>query len=126
MRKSKILTLEGRGEITVKEVTPRSVLNALQSGDAAGEFRALFADAVDYQGDLLELYPSELDQIVAAFLEVNAAFFAIAERLRLNGVIGDILGMFMAQMRKTLPEAFAASYGTAMARSSSTAAGASS
>lgn len=110
MRKSKIVPLEGRGEITVKEVTPRSVLDALQPGDLSAQIRALFADAVDYQGDLLELYPSELELIVASLLEVNAGFFGIAERLRLTGVIGDVAGMFQAQLRRILPEAFAASY----------------
>ena len=110
MRKSKIVVIDGRGEIMVKEVTPLAVLNALQSGDVTGQVRALFADAVDYQGNLLELYPSELDLIVGALLEVNAGFFAIAERLRLTGVIGDVAGIFQAQLRRILPEAFAASY----------------
>ena len=121
MRKSKIVTLEGRGEITVKEVTPRSVLNALQPGDLSAQIRALFADAVDYQGDLLELYPSELELIVAALFEVNAGFFGIAERLRLTGVIGDVAGIFQAQLRRILPEAFAASYRQAIKTSGDTA-----
>lgn len=126
MRKSKIVVIDGRGEIMVKEVTPLAVLNALQSGDVTGQVRALFADAVDYQGNLLELYPSELDLIVGALLEVNAGFFAIAERLRLTGVIGDVAGMIQAQLRRILPEVFAESYGQAMAQLSSAADGASS
>lgn len=126
MRNSKIVVIDGRGEIMVKEVTPLAVLNALQSGDVTGQVRALFADAVDYQGNLLELYPSELDLIVGALLEVNAGFFAIAERLRLTGVIGDVAGMIQAQLRRILPEVFAASYGQAMAQLSSAADGASS
>lgn len=121
MRKSKIVTLEGRGEVTVKEVTPRSVLDALQPGDLSAQIRVLFADAVDYQGDLLELYPSELELIVASLLEVNAGFFGIAERLRLTGVIGDVAGMFQAQLRRILPEAFAASYRQAIKASGDTA-----
>jgi len=57
-----------------------------------------------------QLYPSELEQLVNTFMEVNSSFLAIAAKV---GLKQTITGM-VEQLSKTLPQVFADSYKLAM------------
>ena len=119
MRKIKVVQVEGRGEVTVKEVSPWGLYQAWNAGaDKAGELLALLNDAVHPGFDEVRTwYPSELEQVVAGFLEVNEAFFGIAARLQLDGALREML----AALTNSLPAAFAASLKQAMATPGTTA-----
>ena len=111
MRKVKIIQVDGRGEVTVKEISAMAVYSAWSAEDRLGELRALMADAVTPSFDEIKAwYPSEIDQVVAAWMEVNDAFFVTAARLKLDGVLKEIV----ASVVNSLSAAFADSFKTAM------------
>lgn len=112
MRKSKIITIDGRGEVVVKEVSPFAVYQAWSGEDRLQAIEALAADALDPGLEVIRgWYASELQLVLAAFLEVNSAFFEIARQLGLDGLVGEVIG----SLSTTLPSAFAASFKQAMA-----------
>ena len=123
-RGSTIVTIAGRGEITVKEVSPMAVLQAMQAKDAYAELRVLINDAVEFKdGDILALYPSELEQVVRAFLEVNKSFLTIADLLRISGMVGDLGNLIKEKLLSFLPDLFATSYRLALEKRLSGSAG---
>lgn len=123
-RGSTIVTIPGRGEITVKEVSPMAVLTAMQAKDIYAELRALIKDAIDYKdGDILALYPSELEQVVKAFLEVNKSFLTIADLLKVTGTVGDLASLIREKLLSFLPQLFATSYKLALEKRLSGSAG---
>jgi len=111
MRKSKIITIEGRGEITIKEVSPWAVYQAWQAKDRAEDMSALLTDALQPSWEKIRTwYPSEVEQITEAFMEVNASFFDLSRRLKLDGLLEEVMKTFAS----SLPDVFADSFKLAM------------
>lgn len=111
MRKSKIITIDGRGEVTVKEVSPWAVYQAWGSDDRLQALEALAADALDPGPEVIRgWYASEIEAVIAAFLEVNQAFFGIARQLKLDGLLDEVI----KSLSTGLPAAFAGSFQEAM------------
>ncbi len=111
MRKSKIIEIEGRGEITVKELSPGGIYKAYQAEDKTAELLALLSDAVSV--DMQEFsgwYASEIEQVVDALLEVNKAFFGIARKLKVDGLMTEMA----AAVKESLPMLFAEQFGQVM------------
>ena len=123
MRKSKIVNIEGLGEVVVKEVSPYAIYQAMNSTDKISELQALADDCVGLPREkLYGLYPSEIEQIVDAFVEVNSSFLAIAAKLRLKAALTDMA----STVGKTLPQLFIDSYRQIMDQQSGITAGAAS
>ena len=124
MRKAKIITIEGIGEVTVKEISPLAAYKAMDAADKIGEVMTIARDCIVMPAgkQLQELYPSEIEQIVDIFLEVNSSFFAIAEKLGIKGVLESI----KAEAGTILQQLFADSYKEVMAEMLGTMAGAAS
>lgn len=111
MRKSKIITIDGRGEVTVKEVSPWAVYQAWGSDDRLQALETLAADALDPGPEVIRgWYASEIEAVIAAFLEVNQAFFGIARQLKLDGLLDEVI----KSLSTGLPAAFAGSFHEAM------------
>lgn len=118
MRRVKIIQVEGRGEVTVKEVSGKALYNAWGAEDRLTELKALFADAVQPGFEEISAwYPSEIDQVVAAWMEVNDSFFSIAARLKVDGVLRQLLDT----VASGLAAAFASSYDAATSTPGTTA-----
>ena len=111
MRKSKIINIEGRGEVTIKEVSPYAVYSAWASSDRIKSLEAMAADALS--PDLAEIktwYASEIEAVIAGFMEVNNSFFAIARSLQMDGLLGEVT----KTLSQNLPVVFADSFRKAM------------
>jgi len=108
MRNAKVITIEGRGEVTVKEISPLGVYQALKS--AAGpvdDLLTLLDDAIEPPPrEIAAWYPSEIKQVVTAVLAVNADFFVTARLLRLDGLLNEGERL----LREVLPKRFAAAF----------------
>lgn len=123
MRKSKIVTIDGRGEITVKEVSPYAVYTVFTSKKKEEEFLGLLRECIDKPIDEVKTwYSSELKVVIDAFLEVNDSFLDIAGKLGVEKTLRQMVSGIM----QDLPELYAASYRLAMGQGSGTTAGASS
>lgn len=111
MRKVKIINIEGRGEVTVKEVSPLAVYQAWQEQERVKALEALAIDAVAPSfAEIKGWYPSELEAVLSAFMEVNNSFFAIARLIKMDGLVAELI----QAMSKNLPVAFADSFSRAM------------
>lgn len=102
MRKSKVIPLEvaGKKEVTVKEVSPYAMYKALLAEDKIGEIFALAENCIDLSREELQgLYPSEIEQLTDAFMEVNSSFLAVADKLGLK----DTLMLTANKALSTLP-----------------------
>jgi hypothetical protein len=121
MRKARIITIEGLGEVTVKEISPLAAYKAMDATDKIGEVMAIARDCVVMPSgkELQDLYPSEIEQIVDVFLEVNSSFFAIAEKLGIKGILESI----KTEAGTILQQLFAESYREVMAGMPGTTAG---
>ena len=118
MRLSKIISIEGRGEVTVKEVSPLAVYEAWGADDRFRELQRLLEDALEPGFDVIRTwYASEQEQVLTAFLEVNRSFFGLARALRVDGLLTEAL----TQIRSGLPAAFAASFRQAIGTPGTTA-----
>lgn len=107
MKNEKYVTLRGGTKVLVQEVPVRRILTVLPflKGDKVeeekeGEIKKTFADHASElleatvglnSNDLLDLYPSDLEQIWAAFREVNSFFFGMADKLGVTEQVGAIL-----------------------------------
>jgi len=111
MRRSKIIEVEGRGEVTVKEVSPLVVYEAWQAEDRVTAMKRL-ADECIQPGfdDIRGWYASEIQQVVDAFFEANSAFFALARTLKVDG----LLEKMVETVADSLPVAFADSFRAVM------------
>jgi len=110
-RKVKIINVDGRGEVTVKEISPRSVYLAWQQPDRVKELKALASDAIT--PDIEEIqgwYSSEIEAVLVAFFEVNNSFLAIARLVKMDGLLEKV----MQTISKNLPGAFVDSFSQAM------------
>lgn len=105
MRRSKIITIDGRGEVVVKELSAWGVYTAWVADDRLAELRALIDDAVQPGFDVIKnWYPSEQEEVLNAAFEVNRAFFGMARTLRVDGLLEGIV----TQLVDNLPPAFVA------------------
>ncbi len=105
MRGSKVINIEGRGEVTVKEVSAWGVHTAWRAEDRLAELKTLIDDAVQPGFDVIKTwYPSEQEAVLSALLEVNKAFFGMARTLRVDGLLEGIV----TQLASSLPDVFAA------------------
>lgn len=113
MRQVKIVNVEGRGEVTVKEVSVNAVIRAWQAGDRLAELKTVLADALDPSPEVIATwYPSEIDQVLEALMEVNQSFFRSAARLNLdaplrqvwNSAVNELSGLFSALFRQAISE----------------------
>lgn len=111
MRQVKIVNVEGRGEVTVKEISVMAVIAAWQAGDRLAELRAVLSDALEPDLEVVSTwYPSEIDQVLEALMEVNRAFFRSAARLGLdaplreiwNSAVNELSGLFSALFRQAI------------------------
>ncbi|MBU1564224.1 MAG: hypothetical protein KJ630_01180 [Proteobacteria bacterium] len=126
MRKSRIVTIEDLGEVLVKEVSPFAVYKAMSADSKVAELKALVADCItlpDGKGPIEALYPSEIEQLIDAFLEVNSSFLAIAGKLAIKNTLIDLgkelpelMRPMLAEVSKLLPPIFADSYKMVMAK----------
>ena len=111
MRKVKVINVEERGEVTLKEVTPFSVYQAWNEDDRLKAFEALLEGAVSPPvSEIKTWYSSEIETVLSAFLEVNNSFFGIARQLRMDGLLTE----FIKTLTGSLPGAFADSFKQAM------------
>jgi len=116
MRQRKTVKIDDR-EITVKELTVQEILNILNDAEDAGgdqiqDLKNLvekhLMKATDATlSDFKSMAPSEIQQVFDAFKEVNAVFFATAQRLGL----GTFLEQLKAALIKDLSTLAAASLG---------------
>ena len=107
MRRIKTIQVDGRGEVTVREVSVKAVYQALSTDkDRLEQLKALVDDAVTPGFDeIIDWWMSEVEQVLAAFLEINSAFFGIARTLKVDGLVADLV----EKLKKQLPELFARS-----------------
>lgn len=111
MRKVKVIKIDGRGEVTVKEVSPYAVYQAWGEGDRTGALVRLLDDALSPSfNEVKTWYSSEIEQVVSAFLEINDSFFGIARMLKADGLLNELLG----SISRHLPSAFVSSFSQAM------------
>lgn len=90
-RKIKAINVEGRGEVIVKEVSVLGVWTSNAKGDWLEVLKALADDAVSPSAaEIATWYPSEIEQVIDTFLEVNSSFFAVARKLKVDGLMGDL------------------------------------
>ena len=63
MRRSKIITIDGRGEVVVKEISAWGVYTAWVADDRLAELRALIDDAANIRFKILPEYDSSIDPV---------------------------------------------------------------
>ena len=118
MRLSRVVHIDGRGEVTVKEISPAGVYRAYKMENKVESFLELIDDAVSPSArEIMEWYPSEIDQVLQALFEVNQSFFDLARRMKLDGLMTTM----MQSLQETLPPVFAGSFRQAMQASGVTA-----
>lgn len=114
MRKTKTLDNIGDKPVTVYEVRPRDILSFLTEGEGIKDMergKELLAQCCSLAMDeILDLYPSESEQVWQAFEEVNAAFFGL---LRATGVLDEVKDM-IRMIAKEFSAQFAMQYRLAM------------
>ena len=117
MRRSKVIAIEGVGEITIKEVSPYAMYKAFDHEKRIDEIKKLIGGCVDLPMDkILQLYPSELEVLTDGFLEVNSSFLAIAEKMGIK----PTLGVIRDEIGRNLPRLLEASYAAVMGKKSGT------
>jgi hypothetical protein len=98
MRKQKTISLSAAARVTVLELRPRDVKHALglMQGGFDLDFEKILTENWDdvlaklggvIQADGIELQDlsfSEIEEVKAAFMEVNAAFFGLLQKLGIN------------------------------------------
>ncbi len=89
MRKSKIIKIDGVGEVTVRELTLRDIaeLKELAAGDLAGFVGEVARRAIGRDPEeLYDCTPSDLEGLWGAFREVNGVFFKVAAAIGLDSL----------------------------------------
>lgn len=119
MQKTKTLPDIGGKPVTVYEVKTRDILALLNDKDKrlADAAQELLPKCVSLtQDELLDLYPSEVDEVLAAFEEVNESFFG---KIRALGIV-DQLKMVAEMIGKSWCAQFAGQFRQAIATPSTT------
>lgn len=108
MRKRKTIKIDDR-EITVKELTPRDILDILDGVDESnlktGDLAALLDKHLDKAVDLkfddfLDIPPSEIKNIYDAFREVNSVFFELAGQMGMSQILVRAKEAFVQDVSK--------------------------
>lgn len=111
MRKTKTFKIEGREEITVKELSVKDILSLMQDDvlkdTSVDNLKKIFSERFlplctkDVNlNDLLEFAPSELQEIWENFQEVNSAFFDLARASGLLQSVDNIKQALIADFSK--------------------------
>lgn len=92
-RKLKAINVEGRGEVIVKEVSPLGAWNSENNkGSWLERLKALIEDAVTPSiAEIATWYPSEQEEVLDAFLEINSSFFSMARKLKVDGLLNNAI-----------------------------------
>lgn len=114
MRKHKVLDNIGDKPVTVYEIRPRDILDWLGDEKSIKDIekgKELLAQCCTLTVDeIIDLYPSESEQVWQAFEEVNSAFFAL---LRATGVLDEVKDL-IRMVASEFKEQFARQYRLAM------------
>ena len=103
--------------MTVKEVSPQAVYQAWSEEDRLTSLTLLLADAVSPSVDTIKTwYASEIETVLAAFLEINNSFFGIARLIKMDGLMTELI----SSLSRGLPDAFADSFRQAMSKPGTT------
>ncbi len=126
MRISKVFQLQvaGKNEVTIKEVSPYGVYQALQAEDKISAITALVEDSIDLTRDELKgLYGSEIEQLVDGFMEVNKSFLVVIDKLGLKQTMVELsnkalnsVPLLAAEMLNNLQPVFSTLFKEAMAQ----------
>lgn len=123
MQKIKTITI-GQSSFTLKELPVRKIwelINNAQEGDAGdvtGRFQSMLALACPEltKEALLDLYPSEIEELWAGFEEVNSAFLGTIRRIGLDvaliEAVKEAVTSSIAQFASSLPAAMVPASGT--------------
>ncbi len=112
MRKTKRVKLDEQ-EITVKELTVKEWLDLMQQGEDLGvellqQNLPLFVEGMTLD-ELMTLAPSELETVYAAFKEVNAVFFKVAQALGMDNILiqarAAVITNLSSQLSGSVPRA---------------------
>ena len=93
MRKTKSIKIDDR-EITVKELTLKDIQELIDSAKTGvlPALEVLLTKACGITADDLSAYaPSEIEMLYDVFMDVNASFFRIADRLGLQQVAATLM-----------------------------------
>ena len=118
MRHIKTIQIDGRGEVTVREVSPAGLYRAFAGENRPEQLRLLIDDSITPGwNELQDWWMSEVEQVLNAWLEVNSAFFGVARALRVD----DVVSAMMTTFKQRLPELYAASLNGAISTLGTTA-----
>lgn len=111
MQKVKVVQI-GTRSFTIKELPVRAVWELMNNEQGAGEqlpvgdrFHRLLAMACPElnKDTILDLYPSEIEELWQAFQEVNAAFLGVVRRIGLFEIlIGGIKPILERELTKAM------------------------
>lgn len=92
MRMKKVVDVPGRGEVVVREVTMKTLV-LLEDGKLTLDTLRILVDDTITPGwtKLIEWYPSEIEVVVNAFVEVNGGFLSIARTLKAEELLANIV-----------------------------------
>lgn len=103
----------GKKSFTLKELPVRAIWDLINSGSEQGQDTVAGVKALLQKGcpeltedELLDLYPSEIEELWQAFEEVNSAFLAVVRRA---GLIEIVLDGFKPVLKAELQKALSAS-----------------
>ena len=108
MRKRETIKIDDR-EVTVKELTPRDILEildgvdetSLEAGDLAALLDKHLGKAVDLKlDDFLDIPPSDIKKIYEKFREVNRVFFDMAGRMGMDQILARAKEAFVQDVSK--------------------------
>ncbi|PIE72292.1 MAG: hypothetical protein CSA20_08490 [Deltaproteobacteria bacterium] len=112
MRRSRIVNIEGVGEVTVKEVSPMALYKAVTADNRVEALMAMVDECVSLDRARLEsLYASELEQLIDGIREVNSSFFSLADKLGIAKPIMEVA----AELTGSLPPLFVGLFREGMA-----------
>ena len=112
MRKVKIIKIDDQ-EITIKELRVRDIYELAASDEKLPMMERL-EDALSRCSDtskekLMDMTPSELEELWAGFREVNSSFLSLAEKAGLGSIFETIKATFQNALSSNLQQLFAES-----------------
>lgn len=109
MRNTKEITISDKkievGEIRVKEVW--NLFDEANQDSMVGRFDQLLNSCSNLKrDDFLEMYPSEIEELVEVFKEVNTPFLRLAKMVRLDKAAANLLTEISDAIAADLSEVF--------------------